>query len=95
MTARSRGAVLTRLQSRRDKAAILWKDPYSITCAIEESQVNDLPPWLSTAVLFLGILLFGLGFSLRRKAIGIFLLGLGVVCMLTLIAYHVFLALQA
>lgn len=95
MTARSRGAVLTRVESRRHKAAILRKGPYAVTYAIEESQVNDLPPWFSTAVLFLGILLFCVGFSLRRKAFGILLLGLGVVCMLTLIAYHVFLALQA
>ena len=57
--------------------------------------MNDLPPWLPTGLLFLGVLFFGVGFSLRRKAFGIFLLGLGVACMLTLIAYHVFLALQA
>jgi CHASE2 domain-containing sensor protein len=57
--------------------------------------MNLLPPWFSTTLLFLGILLFAVGFSLRRKGFGIFLLGLGVLCMLSLISYRIFLALQA
>lgn len=57
--------------------------------------MDRLPAWTPTGVLFLGILLFGVGFSLRRKSYGILLLGLGVVCMLSLIAWRVFSTLLA
>jgi hypothetical protein len=76
--------------TRETEVAILRKDPFGSS----ELMMINLPVWVSTAVLFLGILLFGVGFSLRRKAFGILLLALGVVCMLTLVAYRVFLALQ-
>lgn len=69
----------------------MWKN----TPPAEEIPMNIMPPWFSTTLLFLGILLFAVGFALRRKGFGILLLGLGVLCMLSLIAYRVFLALQA
>ena len=47
------------------------------------------PYWPSVSILFLGIVLIAVGFSLRSRGYGVFLLWIGQALMIGLIVFHI------